>query len=155
MKALLLKCTIAVVICLAAGALGSLATDTGSWYQQLNKPSFNPPSWVFGPVWTLLYICMGIAAGLVWNLPKGDKTKRIALLFFWAQLVLNALWSFSFFGAQNPQLGLVNIVLLLLVLASTVYFFFKLHETAGWLLVPYLAWVGFASLLNLQIVRLN
>lgn len=154
MKDLVLKCGAAILLCLAAGGLGALFTDTGSWYQQLNKPDFSPPSWLFAPVWSTLYILMGIAAGLVWH-QEESPSKRFALSLFWIQLLLNALWSISFFEAQSPLLGFINMVLLLGALVATLYAFFNIRKLAGWLLVPYLGWVGFATLLNLQLLRLN
>ncbi len=155
MKDLIIKCGIAILICLLAAAFGSYFTDTGDWYDNLNKPAFNPPSWVFAPVWTVLYVMMGIAAGLVWHKGLDYPGVKTALILFGVQLMLNALWSFSFFGLQSPVAGLINILLLVFVLAITLLQFYKIKQTSGFLLVPYLSWVLFASLLNWNIVGLN
>lgn len=140
-------------ICLLVGALGGLATAKSvvEWYPTLNKPSWTPPSWVFGPVWTLLYIMMGIAAWLVWR--KGDA--KGALILFFGQLLFNLAWSVLFFGARSPVLGLVDIAFLWLAVAATIFAFALKSRPAAFLLVPYLAWVSFASALNLAIVMLN
>lgn len=155
MKDLLIKCGTAILICFLAAAFGSYFTDTGSWYESLNKPSFNPPSWIFAPVWITLYIFMGIAAGLVWHQGLQAPGVKTALIFFITQLLLNALWSFSFFGLQSPVAGLINILLLVFVLAITLLIFLKIQRLAGILLSPYLAWVLFAAFLNWQIVGMN
>lgn len=155
MKDLIIKCGIAILICFIAAAFGSYFTDTGSWYDNLNKPSFNPPSWVFGPVWTTLYILMGIAAGLIWHRGLQEPGVKTALILFITQLLLNALWSFSFFGLQSPLAGLINILLLVFVLAITLLMFFKIQRVAGVLLSPYLAWTLFAAFLNWQILGMN
>lgn len=153
-KDLWIKVGVCVLLSLLAGALGAWFTSTGSWYQQLSKPVFNPPSWVFGPVWTTLYVLMGVAAGLVWHQAPQPGVKT-AMGWFWFQLALNALWSFSFFGLESPLTGLINIVLLLIAVAFTTNKFFKVRRRSGWLMVPYLAWVSFATLLNLSIWWLN
>lgn len=144
-----------VVACQLAGLIGipfnERAIDT--WYDQLAKPSFNPPSWVFGPVWTTLYLLMAVAAWLVWR--SDDRRRRTALTLFAAQLVLNAIWSPLFFGARLPGWALAEIVLLWLAVAATASWFWSIDRRAGALLVPYLAWVSFATVLNAEIVRLN
>ena len=147
------KLILCIVACIAAGAIGALFTDTGSWYQALNKPIFNPPSWLFGPVWTTLYILIGIAGGLAWS-TESSQTPT-AMRWYWIQLGLNTLWSFSFFGLQNPLVGLINILFLLAAIIMTMIYFFKVKQLSGWLMMPYLAWVSFAKLLNASIWWLN
>ena len=126
----------------------------GEWYAGLQKPSWNPPNWIFGPVWTALYTTMAIAAWLVWK-RGGFASQRVALSLFLAQLLLNALWSPLFFGLRQPALAFADIVLLWLALLGTVAAFWKARPIAGALLVPYLAWVTFASALNFAIWRIN
>ena len=129
-----------------------------TWFPTLMKPSFNPPNWVFAPVWSMLYIMMGIAAGLVWNRMEASKDKELvkkSLIFFAIQLGLNALWSVLFFGLRNPMLALIEIVLLWLMIYETYIKFGKIDKIAGYLFLPYLAWVSFASILNASIWWLN
>ncbi len=142
-----------VMLCLAVAALGGLATvqSVAEWYPTLNKPSWTPPSWLFGPVWTVLYIMMAVAAWLVW---KAGQAKG-ALLLFGAQLLLNLAWSFLFFGAKSPGLGLIDIVLLWLAIAATIFAFSLKSRLAAFLMVPYLCWVSFATALNAAIFMLN
>lgn len=153
-----LRIGLVVMTCLVVGYLSGMATQVGikTWYPTLVKPFFNPPDWVFGPVWTLLYIFMGIAGGLVWNQhdanPEGVKK---GFLFFVIQLGLNAMWSYLFFVLCNPLLALIEIVLLWLLIFETYTQFKKINRWAGKLLIPYLAWVGFATLLNGAIWWLN
>ena len=151
-----------VVGCELVGLVGAATTATGgsSWYETLAKPPFNPPGWLFGPVWTALYAMMGVAAFLVWRegrradgAAKADVNR--ALTLFIVQLVLNGIWTPIFFGAESIVGGAVVIVTLLVVLALTVRAFFGVSRTAGWLLVPYLLWVAFATTLNLSIWWLN
>jgi tryptophan-rich sensory protein len=124
------------------------------WYAALAKPSFNPPNRVFGPVWTLLYTLMAIAAWLVWRLPASTARSR-ALAAFWVQLALNFAWSFLFFGEHRIAMAFAEIVLLWLAIFATTLLFFRLHRAAGWMFAPYLAWVSFASLLNFSLWRMN
>jgi len=138
-----------------AGSLFTTADSLGNWYANLNKPSFNPPNWIFGPVWTTLYIMMGISAYLVWRKGLDSKPIRIVLVCFIVQLILNAIWTPLFFGLHSPLLGLIDIVLLLNAIIVTVFAFFKISRTAAILLVPYLAWVSFATVLNASIYLLN
>lgn len=146
-----------VVGCELVGITGALLTVTGdgSWYQALDKPVFTPPNWLFGPVWTLLYALMGIAAFLVWREGTDRRDVRTALGLFVAQLVLNGIWTPIFFGAQQIAGGAVVIVALLVVIALTIRAFFRVSRVAGWLLVPYILWVGYATALNLSIWWLN
>ncbi len=146
-----------VVLCVTVGYLSGLVTRESilTWYVTLNKPSFNPPNWVFAPVWTLLYIMMGVAAGMVWTSNSDEQTTKKALGFFAIQLGLNALWSCLFFGLHNPLLALIEIILLWLMIFETYNMFKKINKTVGLLLLPYLAWVSFATILNASIWWLN
>jgi tryptophan-rich sensory protein len=147
----LLKLIFCILITEGAGILGSVATfpSVKGWYlTDLVKPSFNPPSWIFGPVWTLLFFLMGIAFYLVW-------TKKNNLFWFWVQLILNILWSFLFFGLHSPWLAFYEIAFLWIAIIITVIKFWSYNKKAGILLLPYLAWVSFASFLNFSIARLN
>lgn len=144
------KLLFSIGLCLGTGILGSFFTVSSIpiWYQTLNKPAFSPPNWVFGPVWTILYILMGISLYLVW-------TKRKVPPVFWIQLILNALWSIIFFGLKNPTLALIDIIVLWIAIVLTIKSFSKINKLAGNLLMPYLIWVSFASVLNLGVVLLN
>lgn len=128
--------------------------STGDWYAALNKPTWNPPAWVFGPAWTLLYVMMATAAWFVWR-EGGWKQQGLALSMFVLQWALNALWTPIFFGWHRPGLAFAEIVLLWLALCVTIVLFWRVSSTAGWLLAPYLAWVTFAAALNFTIWRLN
>lgn len=153
-----LRIGLVVMTCLVVGYLSGMATREGiiTWYPTLNKPFFNPPNWVFGPVWTVLYTAMGIAGGLVWNQDDAHpELVKKGLLFFVIQLALNALWSFLFFVLCNPLLALIEIVLLWLMLFETYMQFKKINKWASRLFIPYIAWVGFALLLNTAIWWLN
>lgn len=140
---------------LAAGFIGSYFTVSAipTWYVTLNKPSFSPPNWVFGPVWTALYILMGISFYLVWISRKKAKQKAIKL--FLIQLTLNAAWSIIFFGMKNPALALIDVIALWVTIILTIKYFYPITRTATYLLTPYLLWVSFASILNLMIWLLN
>lgn len=138
-----------------AAAVGGAATvDAGTFYGQLVQPSWAPPSWLFGPVWTVLYLAMGIAAWLVWRTPVPGRV-RPALVLFLAQLVLNAMWSWLFFGWRLGGWALVDIVILWFLIVSTWIAFLRVRRAAGWLLLPYLLWVSFALVLNYSMWRLN
>lgn len=160
------KLIIAVAVSEMAGAVGSIFTagSIDTWYTALAKPSFNPPNWVFAPVWTLLYFLMGVAAFLVWSSAtagvgeqaRQEKRKvKIALVLFGVQLLLNALWSIIFFGLRSPGGALVEIVFLWLAIAATISAFAKVSKLAASLLVPYILWVSFALCLNYSIYTLN
>jgi tryptophan-rich sensory protein len=125
-----------------------------TWYAALAKPGFNPPNEVFGPVWTLLYTLMAIAAWLIWRLPD-SKLRSAGLLWFGIQLGLNFIWSFVFFRSHQIGLAVVEIALLWVGILGTMRIFFRLSKAAGWMFVPYLAWVSFAGVLNFAIWRLN
>jgi tryptophan-rich sensory protein len=145
-----------VTVCLLAGAIGSIFTfpSITGWYAGLNKPFFSPPNWVFGPVWTILYVLMGVAAYLVFMEGKTHETKS-AMAAFAVQLILNVLWSVLFFGMHSPLLGLLCIAALWVSIAITIREFMKVSRTAGLLLIPYIAWVSFAALLNAAVFLLN
>lgn len=147
-----------VIICLAIGYFSGTVTREAitDWYPTLIKPSFNPPNWIFAPVWTALYIMMGIAAGLVWNKIEVQKEAvKKALIFFAIQLALNALWSYLFFGLHNPMLAGLEIIVLWLMIYETYAQFSKINKIAGYLFLPYIAWVSFAAILNFSIWWLN
>lgn len=154
----ILRIITAVATCLVIGFLSGMVTKESvtTWYPTLVKPIFNAPNWIFAPVWSLLYLMMGIAAGLVWNKIESDEKNIIkAMKFFIIQLALNALWSYLFFGLHNPLLALVEIVLLLFMIFETYSQFKKIDGLAGKLFIPYLAWVSFAMILNASIWWLN
>jgi translocator protein len=142
-----------IVAAFAAAAVGALFTP-GEWYAHLNKPAWNPPSWVFGPVWTALYLGMAVAAWLVWK-RGGFAGAPLALGLFLAQLLFNGAWSWLFFGLHRPGLALAEILVLWALILATLVAFWAVHRAAGLLFVPYLAWVSFASFLNFTLWRLN
>jgi benzodiazapine receptor len=145
-----------IALCLGAGGLGAVATtpEIDGWYQTINKPAWNPPNAVFGPVWTTLFVLMALAAWLVWK-PAGAEAAAQPLTWFAFQLVLNMGWSWIFFGLHQPGWAFVEIVLLWLAIVFTTVAFFRRSQAAGWLMTPYLVWVSFASVLNFVIWRLN
>ena len=142
-----------LALCFAAAAT-AVFVSTDGWYAGLQKPSWNPPSWLFGPAWSLLYILMAVAAWLVWR-EGGWKAQGRALRLFLLQWFLNALWTPLFFGLHRPGLAFAEIVLLWLAIVATLWSFWRARKLAGLLLVPYLAWVTFATVLNFTIWRLN
>jgi len=142
-----------LALCYGAAVLGGLATP-GEWYESLSRPSWTPPNAVFGPVWTVLYGMMALAAWLVWK-EKGFTGARVALTLFAVQLALNVGWSWIFFGLRSPGAAFAEIVLLWGAIALTMVAFWRIHRAAAILLAPYLAWVGFAAVLNFEIWRLN
>jgi translocator protein len=146
-----------LAVCLLAGILGGAVTaqSISEWYPLINKPSWNPPSWIFGPVWTTLYVLMAMAAWLVWRQGMRFSGVKLALILFFVQLALNALWPFVFFGAHEIGLAFLNIMLLWAVLALTISAFFSISMWAGLLMLPYIAWVSFAAFLNYTIWQLN
>ena len=145
-----------VALCLGAAALGSAATvpRIEGWYAALDKPSWTPPDWVFGPVWTVLYLAMAVAAWLVWR-QKGWSGARVPLTLFGVQLALNVAWSWLFFGLRSPGLGFADIILLWMAIVATLVAFWRRSAVAGLLFVPYLAWVTFAAVLNYSIWQMN
>ena len=148
---------LAIIAVAATSVLGQLATypNLAPWYAGLVKPSFSPPNWIFGPVWTTLYVLMAFAVWRILRLPQASAARRLALTLFFIQLTLNAAWSWMFFGANSPLLGVVNIVPQFLIILATVVAFHRLDRLAAWLLMPLAAWVGFASVLNITIWRFN
>ncbi len=153
----ILKLVASIIICQFAGFIGSIFTRASipTWYASLNKASFNPPNWVFAPVWTLLFLLMGISAYLVWQQGLENKDVRVSLLIFGIQLVLNVLWTFLFFGQRSPLYAFVEIIILWIAIALTIFFFLQISRTGGLLLLPYLLWVTFAAGLNFSILKLN
>jgi translocator protein len=153
----IIRLAISIGVCLAAGFIGSIFTTASipTWYATLEKPSFNPPNWLFGPVWTILFILMGISAFLVWRVGLSEPNVRIALIIFIIQLIINALWSVAFFGLRSPIAGLIVIIVLWIAILLTILSFAKLSITASILLIPYILWVSFASILNATIYVLN
>jgi len=142
--------------CVGIGAIGGIATSASvsTWYPTLQKPWFNPPDSVFAPVWTLLYLMMAVGAWRVW-LKGNDKEKSKALNMFWFQLILNLGWSIVFFGMRQIGFALAEIVLLLLAILVTTFLFWRIDRFAGMLMLPYIAWVSFATLLNASLWILN
>lgn len=142
-----------IIICFVPAVIGS-QFGPGDWYQSLAKPNWNPPNWIFGPVWTLLYLFMGISVWIIWK-DYGLRTAAIPIGFFIAQLILNALWSWFFFGLENVGLAFIDIIALWTLILITMIMFWKLNTWSGVLLVPYIAWVSFATVLNYNIWQLN
>lgn len=140
----------------AAGAVGSLATipNIPTWYAALEKPALNPPNWIFGPVWSVLYVLMGVALALI-ILKSSKLPKQRAYFWFGFQLILNTLWSLVFFGLHSPLLGVIVIIALIATIALTIREFYRISPSPAWLLAPYLAWVCFATYLTVGISLLN
>lgn len=144
-----------LALCFLAAGIGAAASvQAGTFYAELVRPDWAPPAALFGPVWTLLYAMMAVAAWLVWR-RRHDRPVRMALAFFALQLVLNALWSWLFFGWRLGALAFIDIALLWVLIVTTLVLFRRVSALAGWLLVPYLAWVTFAALLNYRLWQLN
>lgn len=152
-----IKLIIALALPQIVGLSGALLTNTGdsSWFQQIEKPSWNPPSWLFAPVWTTLYILMGIALYIVWKSGAPDRLKKPAITLWAVQLVLNFFWTLIFFGAEEPGWALVEIIALWVAILLTIFAFARISKLSAWLLVPYIAWVSFASILTATIWQLN
>jgi translocator protein len=151
-----IKLVISCGVPLAVGFGGSFFTaNSMDWYKTLNMPAFNPPGWIFAPVWTILYLLMGISVFLIWKKGFAEKAERIALACFVFQLFLNAIWTPIFFGIKQPLIALVDIILLWLALAATIIYFYKVSKVSAFLLVPYIMWVSFAAVLNAAIYMLN
>ena len=153
------KLLIAIIVCEVVGSIGSIFTfpNIPTWYASLAKPFFSPPNWLFGPVWSFLFLLMGIAIYLVWENKKKNlaKKRQNAINWFGVQFAFNVLWSFLFFGLRNPLFGFVGIILLWASIALTISAFEKVDKKAAYLLVPYLLWVSFASILNFSVMLLN
>jgi len=151
------KLIISVAICESTGIMSSLLSSAimNPWFNSLNKPSWNPPAYIFGPVWSLLYLLMGISLWLVWKSNKHSDKKEVAITFFVIQLLLNFWWSLLFFKFHSPALALVDILLLVLLILFTMIQFFPISKIAFYILIPYVFWVGFATALNYSIWVLN
>jgi len=154
-KIKIFKFAASIGVCQFAGTIGSIftASTVSSWYPTLIKPNFSPPSWLFAPVWVLLYFLMGISLYLIWQNRARDNKK--SLIIFGIQLILNVFWSFLFFGLRSPLYGLIDILFLLAAIILTIVLSFKISSYAAILLIPYLAWVCFATILNYSIITLN
>ena len=141
----------------SAGLVGSFFTTSAipTWYATLQKPSFSPPNWIFGPVWILLYILMGISIYLIWQRIEENKKIRGAMWLFWVHLFFNAIWSIIFFGLHNPGLAFINIIIIWILIIVLMFKFWPINKWATYLLIPYLLWVSFASILNYFIWHLN
>jgi len=146
-----------IAVCEGAGIIGSIftASSSATWYQTLNKPWFNPPGFVFLPVWIVLYALMGVSLFLIWQEGKDSPNYRSALAVFAAQLLINVLWSYAFFGLQSPFAGVLVIVLLWLLILQMIVSFLSIRRDAALILVPYFLWVSFAAFLNYALWRLN
>jgi translocator protein len=150
------RLVISLALCQAPGIIGAFFTSAAipTWYAELVKPSFNPPNWLFGPVWTLLYLLMGCSLYLLWNADKSRDRDR-ALILFVAQLILNALWSIIFFGLKMLLFAFVEIVMLWALIVATIYYSYRVDRRSAYTLLPYIAWVSFAAILNLSLFMLN
>ncbi len=166
-KSFIIKALILVTVCEIVGIIAGLATAEGvtSWFQTIEKPFFNPPGWLFAPVWTLLYFLMGLAAALVWHkgtdngkeqiFEMGSDKVRIALGLFGIQLILNFCWSFLFFKYHLLLIAFIEIITMLVFIVLTTIHFYRIHKLAGILMLPYILWVSFASVLNFSLWWLN
>ena len=151
------KLIISILICELSGFTSGLigSANNNTWFDNLNKPSWNPPSWLFAPVWGLLYFLMGISLWLIWKSNVDHNKKRNAIILFGFQLLFNFLWSILFFRFESPALAFVDIVLLALFILICIFRFYPINRSAAWLLVPYILWVCFAAFLNYTIWKLN
>lgn len=151
------KLILSIILIEIIGSLGAIATTPAipGWYASLIKPFFTPPSWVFGPVWTSLFFLMGFALYLVWQEGLEKRPVRLAVYTFSIQMILNVLWSFLFFGMQNPLFGLIEIIILWFVIIITIFKFFKVSRPAAYMMIPYICWVTIATALNLAVWLLN
>jgi benzodiazapine receptor len=152
----IVKLVASIFVCVFIGSIGGYFTagEIDTWYSTLIKPELNPPNWIFGPVWTVLYILMGISLYLYWVTPYSGN-KRTGFIVFFIQLAVNFLWSMFFFKFHSPLLALVDIMLLIGFILTTIFFFGRVKWSSAWILFPYLAWVCFATYLNLSILQLN
>lgn len=148
---------ICVAVCIGAGLIGSIFTreSVSEWYTYLQKPAFTPPGWLFAPVWSLLYILMGIAVFMVWRQGWKQVQVKRGIIIFIMQLLLNVTWSFAFFGLKSPISGLIIIIPLWIAILLTIINFYTVHRAASFLLFPYIIWVSFAIVLNLSIYLMN
>ncbi len=148
---------VSILVCQLAGIVGSAFTRAAipTWYATLQKPAFTPPNWLFAPVWTVLFLLMGVSLYSIWREGLANRQAKIAISIFAVQLLLNTLWSFLFFKLQSPLYGFVEIVILWVAILLTIIYFFRISRTAGFLLLPYIFWVSFAAILNFYIMKLN
>ncbi len=155
-KSQIIKLLISVILPLGLGAIAGMFTAEAvpEWYASLNRPSFNPPNWVFGPVWTTLYLIMGISLFLIWKQNAGKESKQAIIIFF-LQLLLNFLWSFIFFYFNMIGLALVEIILLWISIVIMLILFYRIKPIAAYINIPYLLWVSFATILNASYYFLN
>lgn len=153
----ILKLFISIVVCLSIGGISGFFTSSEIpiWYSTLNKPVFNPPNWIFGPVWTSLYILMGIAFWLIWKSNANIILKKRAMIFFAIQLFLNFWWSILFFGYHQLGFAFVEIILMWAFILLSIVSFYPISKIASYLLIPYICWVSFAAVLNFAIWKLN
>ena len=153
----IVRLVVSILICEGAGWLGSFFTGSSipNWYATLARPAFNPPNWIFAPVWTVLFLLMGVSLFLVWQKAVSGAPVKAAMIIFFIQLALNILWSVLFFGLHNPLLAFVEIIFLWLAILASIIYFYKISLSAAWLLLPYILWVSFAAVLNFFIWRLN
>jgi tryptophan-rich sensory protein len=151
------KLIVSIAIPMVIGTLSGLLTPSGdsNWYRTIEKPSWNPPSWVFAPVWTTLYLLMGIALFLVWKSEDNSRSKQPAFVLFGAQLILNFCWSFIFFSAHELGWALAELGLLWIFIILTMFAFRRFSRGAPWLMLPYICWVSFAGLLNYTVWQMN
>ncbi len=153
----ILKLIVSLILCQLPGLIGSFFTLQAipNWYAYLNKPILNPPNWLFAPVWTLIYLSLGISFFLIWQSNQSQIKKKMAYYVFFVQLILNAFWSIFFFGLRSPLLALIEIIFLWIIIAWNIKLFYQLHRLAGLILIPYLLWVTFATYLTFSIFLLN
>ena len=151
------KFIIAVLLCESVGIISALLAGANNniWFDALNKPAWNPPAYLFGPVWTMLYLLMGISLGIIWNNETTGLKKQNAYFLFAFQLILNFCWSIIFFNFHSPLFALIDIILMVIFIILTIFSFLPFSKLAAWLLVPYIAWVSFAAILNFSIWNLN
>jgi tryptophan-rich sensory protein len=153
----IIKLVVSIIICQLAGFIGAIFTSRSIpiWYASLKKPSFNPPESLFGPVWTALFLLMGISLFLIWQKGLTYDGVKLALILFGVQLILNILWSILFFGLRSPLAGFIEIIILWVLILMTILAFYKISQVAAILLIPYILWVSFAAILNFSLWRLN
>ena len=151
------KFTLTIILCESVGIVSGLlaSANNNDWFNTLDKPSWNPPGYLFGPVWTILYLLMGVSLGLIWTNNSLELQKRNAYLLFFTQLFLNFWWSILFFNFHSTAFALLDIILMVIVILLTIESFFHFSKLAAWLLIPYIAWVSFATILNFSIWNLN
>ncbi len=151
------KLIASIIICQLAGIIGALFNQPSikTWYTGLSKPLFTPPNWVFGPVWVILFLIMGVSLYISWKTPASSNLKYAAMIAFTVQLILNTSWSYFFFYLQNPLYGLIEISILWVFILVTIFLFYKIRPVAGLLLIPYFLWVTFATLLTFSIWNIN